>query len=181
MKNFNFSAIALLLACGFLAAFAQPRPAQKTTTEVQWLTFEQAVELNKTKPKKIAIDVFTEWCGWCKRMDQTTFVDAEVTKYLVDNFYCVKLDAEQKADINWNGQTFKHVLPEGQKRGINTFAYSLLDGKLGYPTIVYLNEKFERIMISPGYKEVPDMMKELRFAADEIWKTKTWEDYKAGK
>lgn len=173
--------MALLLAAGLFMAFSQPKPAQKPASKVQWLTFEQAVELNKTKPKKIAIDVFTEWCGWCKRMDATTFQDEQVMKYLAENFYCVKLDAEQKADLNFNGQTFKYVLPEGQKRGINTFAYSLLDGKLGYPTIVYLNEKFERIMISPGYKEVPDMMKELRFAADEIWKIKTWEDYKAGK
>ncbi len=181
MKKLAFPALVLFVVGCFLAAFTCPTTPAKPAVEVQWLTWEQAAELQKTKPKKIAIDVFTEWCGWCKRMDATTFQQEEVAKYLAENFYCVKLDAEQKADINWNGQTFKYVQAEGQKRGVNTFAYSLLDGKLGYPTIVYLNEKFERIMISPGFKEAPDMMKELHFAADDIWKSKTWEDYKAGK
>jgi thioredoxin-related protein len=63
--------------------------------------------------------------------------------------------------------------------GVHTLAYSLLDGNMGYPAMVYLNEKFERIMISPGYKEVPDMLKELKFAAEEQYSKTTWEAYKA--
>ena len=64
--------------------------------------------------------------------------------------------------------------------GVHNLAYLLLDGKLGYPAMVYLNEKFERIMISPGYKEVPDMLKELKFAAEEQYMKTTWEEYSAG-
>ncbi len=40
-----------------------------------------------------------------------------------------------------------------------------------------LNEKYERIMISPGYKEPLDMIKELHFAAEEHYSKTTWEAY----
>ncbi|HAD13016.1 MAG TPA: thioredoxin, partial [Saprospirales bacterium] len=62
----------------------------------------------------------------------------------------------------------------------HSLAYALLDGKMGYPSLVYLNEKYERIMISPGFKESPDLLKELRFAAEEMYTKTTWEKYRDG-
>ncbi len=143
--------------------------------KVNWLTFEEAVEASKKEPKKIMIDLYTYWCGWCKHMDKKTFNNSKVSDYLNENFYAVKLDAEQREEIKFNGHTFKWV--EGGRNGIHTLAYSLLEGKLSYPTVVYLNEKFERIMISPGFKEVPAMMKELKYAAEEHYKNTSWEMY----
>ena len=148
--------------------------------ELKWYTWEEAVELNKTAPKKIIVDVFTDWCGWCKKMDKSTFVSPEVANYLAANFYPVKLNAEQKADIQFNGQRFSYV-DSGNGRGVHTLAYSLLDGQMSYPTVVYLNEKYERIMISPGYKDVEGMMLELKFAAEERYTKQSFEDYKKGK
>lgn len=159
-----------------LAAFKTAAPEPKSEP-LKWYTWEEATELSKKHPKKMVIDVYTDWCGWCKRMDKTTFVDPAVTKYIADNFYPVKLNAEQKADIVFNGETFKFV-DSGNGKGVHTLAYALLDGKMGYPSLVYLNEKYERIMISPGYKEVPDMMLELKFAAEEKYKDTSWEDFK---
>lgn len=176
MKKFTLAAVGLLLLAG-LAAFTFPRPNPEVT-ELKWYTWEEAVALNKTNPKKIFVDVFTDWCGWCKRMDKGTFTDPQVVAYLQEHFYPVKLNAEQKADIQFNGETFKYV-DTGNGRGINTLAYSLLDGHLSYPTVVYINEKYERIMISPGYKEVPDLMKELHFAAEEQYSKTSWDEYKA--
>ncbi|TNE61972.1 MAG: DUF255 domain-containing protein [Bacteroidetes bacterium] len=147
------------------------------TPALKWYTWEEAAALQKTNPKKIFVDVYTDWCGWCKRMDRSTFADEKVASYLAEHFYPVKLNAEQKADIQFNGETFKYV-SGGNGRGIHTLAYALLDGKMGYPSMVYLNEKYERIMISPGYKEVPDMLKELRFAAEDKYQSTDWESFR---
>jgi thioredoxin-related protein len=167
---------ALLLSA--FALFTAFLPAPQENNTIKWYSWEEAVALSQKNPKKMMIDVYTDWCGWCKRMDKTTFEDAQVAEYVNKNFYAVKLNAEQRADIQFNGETFKFV-ETGNGKGIHTLAYSLLDGKMGYPSLVYLNEKFERIMISPGFKETPDLLTELRFAAEEAYNKKSWETYKS--
>ncbi len=145
---------------------------------VKWMTMEQAVKANKTTQKKFFIDVYTDWCGWCKRMDATTFSDPAVAKYINENFYPVKFNAEQREDFVFNGQTFKWQA--GGRNGVNMFAYTLLDGRLGFPSYVYLTPNFERILISPGFKQVPDMTKELTFVNDNHYTSKSWEQYLSG-
>lgn len=148
------------------------RPAQDTSAplappaqEVKWLSWEEAMELSLKEKKKIFLDVYTDWCGWCKRMDQTTFKDQQVASFLNDNFYPIKLNAEQRADITYQGKVFK--FRDVGRRGVHELAYSLLDGKLGYPSYVYLNEKQERIAISPGYKPADQMLQELKRMAQK--------------
>lgn len=166
-------ALLTLALAGMMAFRSNPKPVE--TAPMRWYTWEEAVELNKSKPKKIFVDVYTDWCGWCKKMDKSTFADPAVMEYMSANFYPVKLNAEQKEDINFNGEVFKYVA-QGS-RGVHTLAYSLLDGQMSYPSFVTLNEKFERIMISPGYKEAPDMLKELKFSAEEHYSKTSWEEY----
>lgn len=173
MKKVLFSLIILTTVSSFYAFRTQPEPVEGDG--VKWYTWEEAIELSKENPKKIVIDMYTDWCGWCKVMDKKTFSNKKVAAYMNENFYPVKFNAEQKEEIEYNGHTFKFIA-QG-RRGVHELAYSLLNGRLGYPALVYLSEKMERITISPGFKEAPDMMKELRFIADDIYAEKTWEDY----
>jgi uncharacterized protein YyaL (SSP411 family) len=177
----------LTILTGCLVLFSafgkfQPSPTAPSISTLKWYTWDEAVALQKTAPKKMMIDMYTDWCGWCKRMDATTFSDPTIVAYLQENFYPVKFDAEQKGTIQFNQYTFKYLAPEGgQGRGVHELAYSLLEGKLGYPSIVYLTPNFERILISPGYKDTTGMMLELKFVQEEVFKSKSFEDYKAGK
>src|SRR6185295_7853223 len=92
---------------------------------IKWMTFEEAVEKSKTEKRKIFIDVYTDWCGWCKVMDKNTFPDPEVARLLNEKFYPVKLDAEQTADITFRGTTFKFIA-QGNK-GVHQLAAALLN------------------------------------------------------
>jgi thioredoxin-related protein len=176
MKKITLLAAALLCAALSTTSFRSPDPEP-----FKWYTWDEAVALQKAKPKKILVDVYTDWCGWCKKMDKAAFADPAVTAYVAANFYPVKLNAEQHEAIQFSGETFTFVANDNGRGGVHTFAYALLDGRMGYPSLVYLNEKYERIMISPGYKEAPDLMKELKFAADEMYNKTTWEKYKEGR
>lgn len=161
-----------LFALGFV--WKKPKPAA-INNEITWYTWEEASELNKKMPKKIFVDLYTDWCGWCKRMDATTFRDPKVVQYINDNFYAIKLDAEGQEDITHGTHTFKFI-PSGRK-GVHELAYSLVDGQLSYPTYVTLDEKYARIMISPGFKQADALMKELKFAKEELYKKQSWEQY----
>lgn len=176
MRNIILSALALGTLIIATPSFRSPEPEA-----IKWYTWEEAVALNKAKPKKIMVDVYTSWCGWCKKMDKGAFTDPSIAAYITENFYPVKLNAEQREEIKFNEETFGFVGGENGRGGVHALAYALLDGHMGYPSLVYLNEKYERIMISPGFKETPDLMKELKFAAEEIYSKTTWEKYKEGK
>lgn len=64
--------------------------------KIKWHTIEEAIQLASQEPRVIVIDVYTDWCGWCKRMDATTFSDSEVVEFMNKQFYPVKLNAQGK-------------------------------------------------------------------------------------
>ena len=142
---------------------------------VKWYSFEEAVELSKETPKKMFIDVYTDWCGWCKVMDKSTFNDPIVAEYLNDNYYPVKLNAEQREDIVFDGQTFKYV-GEG-KSGVHELAYALTQGKLSYPTVVFLDENQQLLQPLPGYRKAKELDPILRYFVEGFSKDISWEDY----
>ncbi|NNE26476.1 MAG: DUF255 domain-containing protein [Saprospiraceae bacterium] len=130
------------------------------TGDLQWLTFEQAANMKNKGSKKYLVDVYTDWCGWCKVMDKKTFTDPEVQKYLDENFHVIKFNAEQKEAIDFKGKKYEW-LPAG-RRGVNMLAMELLGSRLSYPTLVYLDENMNKIKSSPGFKKPDQLMSELR-------------------
>ncbi len=145
--------------------------------EVTWLSWNEAYELSQTdkNPKKLFIDVYTDWCGWCKKMDKDTFQNPEVAAYMQANFYMVKLDGEGKEEITYNGKTFKFI-PQG-RRGYHEFAAALMQGKMSYPTVIFLDEKLGMLSPVPGYQKVEPFMQIARYFGDNIYKEKDWKTY----
>ncbi|MBE0648753.1 MAG: DUF255 domain-containing protein [Bacteroidales bacterium] len=161
--------------------FAQENPISEPVTpakKIKWMSFEQAYELNKKKPKKIFIDMYTDWCGWCKRMDASTFVDPVIVDYMNQNFYNVKMDAERKDTIVIDGTTFVNPNPEG-KRSSHQLAIELLRGKMSYPSFVFLNEKSQLLTVVPGYQPAKEFEPILHYFAKDAFTDQQWEEYKA--
>jgi thioredoxin-related protein len=142
---------------------------------VSWMSFEAAVEALEAQPKKVFIDVYTDWCGWCKKMDANTFSDPRVAKMLAENFYNVKFNAEQRESIDFRDYTFKFVA--NGRRGYNELAAALLDNRLSYPSVVFLNEKFERIQILPGYRNADEFLKIATFIGEDHYLDTPWEEF----
>jgi len=150
---------------------------EEVTTAVNWMTFEEAVAKSKVEKKKIFIDVYTDWCGWCKHMDKNTFSQKEIAAYLNKNFYAVKLDAEQKEDIIFKSNTYKFV-PSG-KRGYHQLAAALLQNKLSFPTVVFLDEDFNMTITPPipGYKKAKEFDTIIKYIGGEHFKKTPWEEF----
>lgn len=172
------AALGLLIIMG--NAYGQVQQvALKTAAEgpVAWMTFEEAIEKSKKEKRKIFIDVYTDWCGWCKVMDKNTFSEPKIAKILNENFYPVKFDAEQKEDVIFNGTTFKFI-PSGNK-GYHQLAAALLNNQLAYPTVVFLDEEFRMIQPLQGYQKAPEFHKIIQFIGGDHYKKTKWDEWQA--
>ncbi len=163
-------------------------------TAIKWHTFEEAVRLNKTEPKLIFIDLYTDWCGWCKVMDRTTFADTVIANYMNKNFYAVKFNAEGKDPVKFYGPmqrydslkkervtvmdtvVFKHE-PTAGRNGTHTLAMALTDGQLSYPTFVILDNNFQRLDIIKGYQQAPAFETQITFYGSGSNSTTPFQDY----
>ena len=118
IKNY----LLFLLMIVSTASFSQEKKATKLedNKEIKWISFLDAVALNKKQPKKMIIDVYTDWCGWCKTMDRTTFKNKDVVHYINQYFYAVKFDAESKDTIKFDDKIFNSIL-QAKSRGGRSF------------------------------------------------------------
>lgn len=143
--------------------------------QIKWLTWEEAQSKNITEPRKFIVDVYTQWCGWCKKMDKATFEQASVSSYINKNYYPVKFDAETKTDINFNNKIYKYVR-QGTS-GYHELAHEIMFGKMSYPTIVFLDEKLNVIQPIPGYQDPTSLDKIMKYFAEDYYKTTPWKKY----
>ncbi len=136
--------------------------------KINWVTLSEAIERNRAEPRKFIVDVYTDWCGWCKRMDATTFSDEGIAHYINENFYAIKFDAEMKDSLTLGERTYYFV--DQGKRGYHEVAAILTKGKLSYPTIVYLDEELRHIGVEPGYKTADQLSEKLIYYVGEGYK-----------
>jgi thioredoxin-related protein len=173
MKKFLLS-IAFVL-CVF-ATFAQEAATPSKTKGIQWISLQEAYNRTQKEPRKTIIDVYTAWCGWCKVMDRETYTNPEVIDYLNKNYYMVKLDAETRQEIVVGG--VKYAFDE--RSNANQAAITLLQGKMSYPTTVFLDAQYNMIQPLPGYLDAKAFHQVITFIGGDNYKKESFEQYKEG-
>jgi thioredoxin-related protein len=171
VKKTDMKRVLLLIAVVILGLNAT---AQE---KIKWYSIEEAIQLASQEPRIIVIDVFTDWCGWCKRMDATTFEDPEVVEMMNNDFYPVKLNAEGKDDIVIGERTFKFV--DNGRRGYHEMAAIVTRGRLSYPTISYIDSQGKVLEAAPGYKSADQFRIYLAYYSDGAYKNQTFDDFSA--
>jgi thioredoxin-related protein len=164
-----------LLAVLFCITIGLEGSAQED--KIEWLSFEEAVKRNDKVPKKFIVNIYTDWCGWCKKMDASTFKNQAVIKYIQSNYWAVKLNAERKDTVILGQQMFVNENTD-QRRGAHQLAIALLNGKMTYPTMVYLDEKVE-LMHPPiaGYQDAKSLEEIIHYFGDGFYQSTPWDKY----
>lgn len=144
----------------------------KAQEKVNWLTFEEALEKNKENPKPILVDLYTDWCGWCKKMDKTTYKNDVIVKYINENYYAVKMDGEGKEDINFKGKTYKFV-KQGRSK-YHELAAAIMKNQMSYPSTAFFDAKEQLIQTVPGYLGEEKFEKILAYFTKDNYKKKKW-------
>ena len=144
---------------------------------IKWHSIDQAIQLASQEPRVLVIDVYTDWCSWCKRMDATTFSDPGVVELMNKHFYPVNLNAEGKEDIVIGDRTFKFV--DNGRRGYHEIAAVVTRGRLSYPTISYVDAQGKVLEAAPGYKTADQFRVYLAYYADGAYKDQSFDEFSA--
>ncbi len=155
-----------LLALSVLGAGAQNKPAATTpaavpgpvtTAEIKWVSVSDLAALQAKEPRKVLIDVYTSWCGPCKMMYNNTFHDPAIVKYVNENYYAVKFNAEGNEVVNFKGYQWSNPGYDPAKANSRnsthdlTMAIAPVQTRIAYPTIVYLDEQLNILAPLQGY------------------------------
>ena len=168
--------VALLTAFLWSTLILNNTAAQGTTQDkINWYSWEQATEAHAKQQKKLMLNVYTEWCTWCKRMDETTLQQPEIAKYLNQYFYAVKFDAEQKGTLEYKDQSYKYV--KNGNKGYHELAAELLKGRLSFPSIVFLDEDLNVIQAISGFKTPEEFEQIVTYFAKDYYKSMPWSSF----
>lgn len=148
--------------------------AQGQETSVKWYSIEEAADLAKSSPRPIFVDAYTDWCGWCKKMDKDTFANPIIAEILNTQYYAVKFDAESTEPVTFQGKKF---INDGKLGAAHQLAYALLQGNLGYPTVVFLTANSELITPVSGYKTAKDFEPMLVYFSGTSWQKQSFEEF----
>ena len=180
--NIQISGILLVLYAVMSLLFKAPYSFKADANEyadmrkeaLKWLSLEEVEANMKVKKKAVLIDLYTDWCGWCKVMDKKTYSNPDVIKYIEENFYPVKIDAETSESLKWKGKIYNY----DQKYKVNTFALHLTNGQLSFPTTIILPVDNSAPQLIPGYLKVPDMELVLRYFGDNHFGKTAFDSYR---
>lgn len=164
--------IARLTAALILSAamcFAGDARAQKA--KIDWINISAADSGNAGKP--VLIDLYTDWCGWCKVMDRKTYTNKALAAYVSEKFYAVKVDAESRSAIKWKGKTF--LFSSTYKA--NEFAVFLTNGRLAFPTTVIIPADGSEPQAVAGYMKPNEMELFLKYFGDQAYKTMSFDAF----
>ena len=144
---------------------------------VKWLTIKEAQELNKKQPKPFLVDVYTDWCGWCKHMMKTTYSNPNIAGYINSFFYPVKFNAETKDTIEYNGKVYKPTSPAPKTP--HELAIKFLGTSLSYPSTIFISNNFEFNLLTQGYLEDKKIEPLLVYTVENVFKTTVYDDFAA--
>ena len=145
MKNILLAFTLLLIFVSFSSS--------NDTSELKWLDWNTGYPLAKKQNKIILVDAYTDWCGWCKKMDRDTYTNSDIIKALNKDFIVIKFNPELENIV--------YELDGNKITGRELFGQLTQGKSTGFPTTYFIQPNKKQIQIAAGYLAPNDFMKVL--------------------
>lgn len=132
---------------------------------LNWLSYNEGLTLAEKENKYVLINFYTDWCGYCKKMDREAYSDKEIIKTISQNFVTIKINAEAESKVVENGKE------------ITERELAKLYQVSGYPTIWFLESDRKRIAPLPGYVPPQQFKIVLNYIGEGWYKSISFEEY----
>jgi thioredoxin-related protein len=140
--------------------------AAESGSPLGWLNWDQGLSEASITKRPILVDVYTDWCGWCKRMDRDVYARDDVRTYLNQHFVLVRLNAESADEARYGGRTLTSRALAQQLR------------VSGYPTTIFLKANGDHIANVPGYVPADRFKLMLQYIGeDHIGRGVSWQEF----
>ena len=104
----------LLFSCSSNVQLAEVRQKEISHVMFENDNFNKVLMAAKLQNKPIFMDVYTDWCVWCRKLDVTTYQDPNLIKYLNTNFIPLKMNAEygegKSVKLRYNINSYPRLL-----------------------------------------------------------------------
>ncbi|MBS1946382.1 MAG: thioredoxin family protein [Bacteroidetes bacterium] len=160
----------LFLSALLILFFASTAPK---TERVKWISLAEAEASLKKETRPVLIDLYTDWCGWCKVMDKKTYTNKGVINYLQNKFYTVRVNAETREKLVWQEKSYNY----DPSYKTNEFAVYMTHGRLAFPTTIIIPADGSGPQAIPGYLETKDMELILKYFAEGSYNKVPFDEY----
>jgi thioredoxin-related protein len=141
--------------------------------QMKWMSLAEAEANLQNEKKPVLIDLYTDWCGWCKVMDRKTYSNKNVAEYLGQKFYAARVNAETKEKIIWKQKAYQY----NPSYRSNEFAVYITGGRLEFPTTIIIPDDGSDPQAIPGYLETKDLELILKYFGEGYYKRTPFGDY----
>jgi len=169
----KFSTIIFIIAAAITTFSFKYAPSKKA--KVNWQTTSDVSDQWAANKKPIIVDIYTDWCHYCKVMDNTTYSNDSIADYINQHFYRAKINAESKTAFQWMGKEYKYM----PIYKVNQLAIDLSQGKMVYPTTVIIPSNGETQVIG-GALSVQEMEMILKYFGGDNYEKMNWNDFVKG-
>jgi thioredoxin-related protein len=141
-----------------------PSSTQKADSLI-WHRYDEGLAKAKKEKKHVMVAFYTNWCGWCRKMDKLTYADEKVKKVLTGSYVTIKVNAESKEEVEVDGKkiTERDLAQQFRVRS--------------FPTTWFLKQSGDKIAPYMGYADAPSFLNVLNFIKDDLYDKMSFEEY----
>ena len=134
---------------------SQEKDKSSKSDSISWFAYDNGLSMAQAEDKHLFVNFTTKWCGYCRIMNKTTFIDSEIVGMLDKGFISVKVDGDSRDTLDIDGYQII-------EKNLARHEYAVK----GYPTYWFLKPDGTKLGALRGYQHKDVLKQALEFVSE---------------